>query len=336
MQEDESETLSEIYLAGGCFWGTQAFMKRLPGVVECEVGYASGSTSIERPTYEQVCGGATGCAETVRVIYDRRVISLSLLLRAYFTTIDPTSVDRQGADAGSQYRTAIFWTRPDDEKTVRAALSELGEQLSSRTGARVAVQASRLGSFWPAEDYHQDYLDKHPGGYCHVDLDGARRFVEDHRRDFQIVAGGYTRPQPDAIASELDETAFRVTQNADTEPPFSSPLEHVFDPGIYVDRVTGEPLFSSRDKFDAGCGWPSFSQPIATSVLTEHRDSSIPGMARTEVRSDVGDSHLGHVFDDGPRDRGGLRYCINGAALEFIPLADMDARGYGYLRDAVV
>ena len=324
-----------ICLAGGCFWGTEAFLKRLPGVVACEVGYANGHANVDHPSYEQVCSGETGCAEVVRAQYDPRVISLPLLLEAFLTTIDPVSVNRQGADAGLQYRTGIYWVDPSDEPVVRAALTRVQRELSLAEGGRVAVEAAPLASFWPAEDYHQDYLDKNPGGYCHVDLGGAERFVASHERDFAIVAAGYERPDTVELRGRLDDEAWRVTQEAWTEPRFSSELDGRFARGIYVDRATGEPLFSSADKFDSGCGWPAFSRPIASSVITEHGDDTLPGRHRTEVRSDVGDSHLGHVFSDGPAERGGLRYCINGAALEFVPLEEMDARGYGYLKGAV-
>lgn len=325
----------EIYLAGGCFWGTEAFMKRLPGVVTCEVGYANGNGSVDRPTYEQVCSGTTGCAETVRVTYDPRVIPLPLLLEAYLTTIDPTSLNRQGADRGEQYRTGVYWTDPADEPAVHAALLHEGRRLRRFGRGLVVVEAEPLRDFWSAEDYHQDYLDKNPRGYCHVDLGGAERFVAAHERDFAIAAAGYERPADDELRARLDDLAWNVTQNACTERPFSSELDARFEPGIYVDRATGEPLFSSADKFDSGCGWPAFARPIAESVVLERADDSLPHTPRVEVTSATGGSHLGHVFGDGPAERGGQRYCINGSALEFIPLAEMDARGYGYLKGAV-
>lgn len=325
----------EIYLAGGCFWGTEAFLRRLPGVVSCEVGYANGNGTAVNPSYEQVCSGATGHAETVRVTYDPVRITLPLLIRAYLTTVDPTSMNRQGNDAGVQYRTGIYWSDPNDERIVRAVLYQLGRELLATGRGSVAIEAAPLAEFWPAEDYHQDYLERNPGGYCHVDLGGAERFVAEHAREFAMASHAYARPGDDEVRARLDDLAFEVTQHATTERPFSHPYDASFEPGIYVDRVSGEPLFSSADKFDSGCGWPAFARPIAETAVTERADPSVPGHPRVEVRSGTADSHLGHVFADGPVELGGLRYCINGAALEFIPLGEMDERGYGYLKGAV-
>lgn len=319
----------EIYFAGGCFWGTEAYMKLLPGVISTEVGYAN--STVPDPSYEEVCSGATNAAEAVRVEYDANVISLPLLIAAYLRTIDPFSLNRQGNDRGSQYRTGIFWTDPADEKTCASALLDI----TRTTGRQPAVEIGPLQNFYPAEGYHQDYLDANPFGYCHVNLADAQSFVDEHERDFAVVGRGYRRPADEAIAQQLDEQQFAVTQLAATDAPHSHPLDQTFERGIYVDVVTGEPLFSSRDKFDAGCGWPSFSKPIAQSSIVEAGDASIPGMPRIEVRSAAGDSHLGHVFPDGPAELGGDRYCINGSALRFIPERDLDAEGYGYLRDAL-
>ncbi|QWT17835.1 peptide-methionine (R)-S-oxide reductase MsrB [Collinsella sp. zg1085] len=325
----------EIYLAGGCFWGTEAFLKRLPGVISTEVGYANGDPLIKSPSYRAVCTGTTGYAETVHLIYDPREISLALIIQAYLCSIDPTSVNRQGGDLGPQYRTGIFWTDEQDKAVIEAQMYQLQRQLDIKHKGKVAIEVQPLHAFWPAEDYHQDYLDVNPGGYCHVNLNGAEAFVQAHAQDFAILAQNYNKPDEETLKANLDDLAFEVTQHAYTERPFSSPLDHEFKPGIYVDRTTGEPLFSSTDKFDSGCGWPAFSKPIATSVIQEYGDPSLPGRFRTEVKSARGNAHLGHVFHDGPTELGGERYCINGAALEFIPLADMDARGYGYLKSLV-
>lgn len=315
-----------IYLAGGCFWGTEAYLKQLPGVLQTEVGYAN--SAVDNPSYEAVCSGETNAAETVRVEYDASVISLPLLLEAYLRTVDPFSLNRQGNDCGTQYRTGIYWVDPADEPLCTSAVLNVART----TGKRPAVEVAPLQNFYPAEDYHQDYLDANPFGYCHVNLADARAFVAEHGQDLAIVAQGYDRPTDAEIAQTLDPQQYEVTQRAATDAPHSHPLDQSFDRGIYVDVVTGEPLFSSRDKYDAGCGWPSFTRPIAGSSIRESVDESIPGMPRVEVRSTAGDSHLGHVFPDGPADQGGDRYCINGSALRFIPEAEMDAEGYGYLK----
>ena len=316
-----------IYLAGGCFWGTEAFMQQLPGVVDTEVGFAN--SRIPDPTYEQVCTGQTHAAEAVCVHYDPAKISLRLLLEAYFTTIDPFTLNRQGNDCGTQYRTGIYWTNPADEPVIASAILSLERTLQHR----VRIEVLPLENFYPAEDYHQDYLLNNPGGYCHVDLAGAKAFVDEHATDFEILSHGYTKPNREVLKHVLGEDAFAVTQCSATDRPFSHPYDELFDEGIYVDVVSGEPLFSSRDKYDAGCGWPAFTQPIAPSVIDEEMDTSILGRPRVEVRSTAGQSHLGHVFSDGPESRGGQRYCINGSALRFIPVADMQSQGYGYLLD---
>jgi len=295
--------MREIYLAGGCFWGLQQYLSYVRGVVGTEVGYANGPD--DGPvTYQQVCA-SSGHAETVKVTYDPSVISLTQLLGRYFEVIDPTSLNRQGHDSGIQYRTGIWWTDPADGPVVEAALRALPDPSPH---AAIVVQFGPLCNFTPAEDYHQDYLEKNPQGYCHVSPAAMARA---------------------AATKHLTPLEYLVTQYADTELPFTGALDHQFAPGIYVDIVSGEPLFVSSDKYDSGCGWPAFSRPIADSCVSEHGDDTIPGRPRVEVRSASADSHLGHVFTDGPADRGGLRYCINSASLRFVPLDAMDAEGYG-------
>lgn len=334
----------EIYLAGGCFWGAEAYLRQLPGVLDTEVGYGNGEMS--EPSYEDVCSGETGAAECVRVVYDSDVMDTPLLLSAFLRTIDPTSVNRQGNDRGTQYRSGIYWTDPHDGEVAQALL----ERVQERLDGPVVVENEALTSFWPAEAYHQDYLQKNPSGYCHVNLADARCFVVEHSSEFgkvedrvvlstplgrSIEAHGYEKPPSRELEERLSPLALAVTQEGATEPPHTSELNGNFRQGIYVDVTTGEPLFSSADKFEAGCGWPAFSKPIDRSVITKHEDTSIPYMPRTEVRSRSGNSHLGHVFEDGSAERGGLRYCINGAALRFIPVEAMEAEGYGYLIDAL-
>ena len=299
-----------IYLAGGCFWGVEGYFKKLHGVYETEVGYANGKT--DNTDYANVA--ATDHAETVRVCYDKSVISLEEILLHYFRIIDPLSVNRQGNDIGRQYRTGVYYTDDSDSKIIDK-IFHYEEELHGP----IAVKKSTLKNFIKAEDYHQDYLDKNPGGYCHIDISLSSK---------PLFNEEYPLPSEDKLREILDRTSYNVMRKASTEAPGTSPLNNEFRPGIYVDKITGEPLFCSADKFDAGCGWPSFSKPITTDKLTEHVDTSHM-MVRTEVVSKNSNSHLGHVFDDGPIDKGGLRYCINGAALRFIPFEKMDQEGYG-------
>ncbi|KFI58611.1 peptide-methionine (S)-S-oxide reductase MsrA [Bifidobacterium gallicum] len=309
-----------IYLAGGCFWGTQAYLQRIPGVVNTRVGYAN--ANVEAPTYTQVCTGQTGAAETVEVTYDPQALGLPLLLQAYARTINPTSLNQQGNDRGTQYRTGIYWTNDADEAEVAQFLTALQQTV----GKPLAIESGPLRNFTAAEEYHQDYLNKNPGGYCHVNLADADRFVAEHL---------YTKPDNATLRETLPETTYEVTQHAATERPFSHEYDHEFSPGIYVDAVSAEPLFLSSDKYDSGCGWPAFTKPINESAVSRHADQTLPGRPRVEIRSRFANSHLGHVFTDGPQERGGLRYCINGAALRFIPLANMEQEGYGWLIDRV-
>ena len=294
-----------IYLAGGCFWGTEHLMELVDGVVDTEVGYANGV--VENPSYEQVCTGDTGAAETVKVTYDDDKVALSTLLRLYFRSIDPLSLNRQGNDCGTQYRTGIYYAT-----------------LQRRHKQPLALEYGELRNFYPAEEYHQQYLDKNPRGYCHV---SRELFAE------AAAIGRKEREEHDAsrkseLRKRLTPLQWEVTQNGATERPFVNEYDHEFRKGIYVDITDGTPLFVSSDKYDSGCGWPAFSRPIDSSFISEHLDTSY-GRIRTEVRSSVSGAHLGHVFEDGPAESGGLRYCINSASLRFIPLEEMEAEGYG-------
>ena len=296
------------YFAGGCFWGLERYFQNVGGVIDTTVGYAQ--STIESPTYEQVCSGTTDAAETVQVIFDPDRVTLRTLTLLFLEVIDPFSVDRQGEDAGRQYRTGLWYTDDSQRAIYIAAL----EQLVDRQPQRPAVLVEPLRNFYPAEARHQDYLVNNPGGYCHI--------------PFAAIANVKNRQKYVEKIWDLTLEQFAVTQLAATERPFVNEYDHEFEPGIYVDIVSGKPLFSSRDKFDSGCGWPAFSKPIAADALTEHEDHRIPGRDRIEVRTADTQIHLGHVFEDGPADRGGLRYCMNSAALRFVPRDRMAAEGY--------
>lgn len=311
-----SSNIHEIYFAGGCFWGTEHFFQQIRGVVKTEVGYANGKTT--NPTYEEVVSHKTGFAETVKVQYDATQISLKKLIELYFKTIDPTSVNQQGNDRGTQYRTGIYFSDKNDETLVKSEVSTLQMQI----GKPVAVEAESLKNFYKAEDYHQDYLDKNPGGYCHIDPQ-----LFEMARNANPLPKKYAKPSDAELKEKLTSIQYEVTQKNATEKPYSNEYDKEFREGIYVDITTGEPLFISTDKFESGCGWPSFSKPISKNLISEKTDTTY-GMERTEVRSKTGNAHLGHVFDDGPKEKGGMRYCINSASLKFIPKEKMKNEGY--------
>ena len=314
-------TENVIYLAGGCFWGMEHLMQSIPGVIDARSGYANGSDERDA-NYRTVCTGETGFRETVRVEYDPARISLDALLMAYFYVIDPTVKNRQGNDQGSQYQTGVYYTN----KKAREAVERIAAIERSRSSSFV-VETGPLLNFYPAEEYHQNYLEKNPGGYCHI----PRAEIELFSR-LRIDPGDYQKPAAEVIGEKLTSEQYRVTQEGGTERPFANEFWNRFEKGIYVDVVTGEPLFSSSDKFESSCGWPAFSKPIELPAVVELADSS-HGMQRTEVRSRSGNSHLGHVFSGDSESPNSIRYCINSAALRFVPYEKMASEGYGYLLD---
>ena len=307
-----------IYLAGGCFWGLEAYMERIQGVTDAVSGYANGKG--DTTNYQLL--HATDHAETVKVTYDPNKISLDKLLQYYFRVIDPTSINKQGNDRGRQYRTGIYYQDGADKAVIEQALA----QLQTKYKKPVQIEVQPLKNYIVAEEYHQDYLKKNPNGYCHIDITKADEPVIDEK--------DYPKPSDAELKAKLTPLQYSVTQNKHTERSFSNEYWDNFQPGIYVDVTTGEPVFSSNDKFESGCGWPSFTKPIAKEVVHYQTDNSF-NMQRTEVLSRAGNAHLGHVFDDGPKDKGGLRYCINSASIKFIPLAEMEKAGYGYLIESI-
>jgi peptide methionine sulfoxide reductase msrA/msrB len=312
-----------IYLAGGCFWGLEKLMQSIPGVLTAVSGYANGREGA-KPDYKTVCGGDTGFRETVQVTYDPAQVSLETLLFQFFAVIDPTQKNGQAHDIGTQYQTGVYYTDAETQKTVEAVAAIERERHNP-----FHVEIKPLENFFEAEDYHQDYLDKNPGGYCHIPPAAFKKAAQ-----LRVDAGKYPRPGKAALKEKLTPEQYRITQDAGTEAPFINTLWQHREKGLYVDITTGEPLFTSTDKFLSGCGWPAFSKPVDPAVIAELTDNSM-GMRRTEVRSRAGNAHLGHVFEGDPESPTGTRYCINSAALKFIPLQDMKREGYGIFASLV-
>jgi len=310
-----------IYLAGGCFWGIEHLMQSIPGVIDAQSGYANGNRA-QDANYQTICTTDTGFRETVRVEYDPQQVSLDALLLAYFYVIDPTVQNRQGNDVGTQYQTGIYYTNDKAKETVER-IAEIEHSRSTE----FHVEIGPLLNYYPAEEYHQNYLENHPGGYCHIPLDEIRLFSS-----LRIDPGDYQKPAAEAIRDKLTQEQYYVTQESGTEYAFHNEFWDQFEKGIYVDVVTGEPLFSSSDKYESSCGWPAFTQPIEAPTVVYLPDNS-HGMQRIEVRSRAGNSHLGHVFINDPESPNGVRFCINSASLRFIPYAHMESEGYGYLLD---
>lgn len=327
-QEKTNMNTKDIYFAGGCFWGVEAYFERLDGVVEAVSGYANGRT--DNPSYNDVIYKNTGHAETVKVTYEPEKINLTALLQHFFRIVNPTSLNQQGNDRGTQYRSGVYSNDKHEQAQIAAALV----QLQRNYEVPVVIENLPLKHFYLAEDYHQDYLANNPNGYCHVDLRLADEPLPEAVLEPAFTVEDYQKPTAETLKNILTPAQYQITQESGTERAYTHEYDKLFAPGIYVDVVSGEPLFSSRDKYDAGCGWPSFSKAIQEQYITKQDDYGF-NMHRVEVRSRMADSHLGHLFSDGPRDQGGLRYCINGDSLLFIPLEEMQARGYGAWIDKV-
>jgi peptide methionine sulfoxide reductase msrA/msrB len=321
------------YFAAGCFWCVEADFEKLPGVLDVRSGFMGGH--VEDPTYEQVVRESTGHREVAEVRFDPEIIAYQDLLAAFWRMHDPTDAGGSFVDRGHSYTSAIYVV--DDAQRAQAEASFVALATSGKFDEPLATEVADAGAFWLAEDYHQDYARLNPVRYGYYrDASGRDRFIEaTWSEDDPILSGAMADPpawfkgvpSDDELRASLDPLAYRVVREDATERAFSHPYDDFYEPGLYVDVISGEPLFSSTDKFDSGSGWPSFTKPIDDVHVVTRPDRSF-FTVRTEARSRLSDAHLGHVFDDGPAPTG-QRWCINGVALRFVPLADLEAEGYG-------
>lgn len=308
--------MEKATFAGGCFWCMVKPFHKYEGVERVVSGYTGGH--VDNPTYQQVCSETTGHLEAIEVTFDPNVISYEELLTIYWRQIDPTDGGGQFNDRGESYRPAIFYH--SEAQRDAAERSKQDVEQSGRFDTAIAVEIRPAKTFWEAEDYHQDYYKKNPFRYEMYRVGSGRaKFIKEAWSDKKLQ---------NQLRERLTPMQYKVTQENGTEPPFQNEYWDEEREGLYVDIIDGTPLFTSTDKFQSNCGWPSFSRPIEEKQVDLNMDTT-HHMVRTEVRSKSADSHLGHVFDDGPKELGGLRYCINSAALRFIPIEELDEAGYG-------
>ena len=339
--KDHKGPVETALLAGGCFWCIEAAFDDVPGVIDAQSGYTGGRKP--NPSYEEVGSGDTGHRESIKVTFDPSKITYAQILDIYWRQIDPTDDGGQFADRGDQYRTAIYVNGPEQRRVAEASKA-MAAKNPKLHGKPIVTPVLAAGPFYPAEGYHQDYAEKQPAHYkAYKYGSGRASYIEETWKDEPPIevkgaasaapAKTYVKPSEEELKKKLTPMQYACTQEDATERPFANEYWDKHEPGIYVDVATGEPLFSSADKFDSGTGWPSFTKPLEQGHVVQEKNQGV-GYLAAEVRSKGGDSHLGHVFDDGPKDDGGLRYCINSAAIKFIPLAEMEAQGYGaYVKD---